>query len=651
MSQSDGEGRRDRKKRENRERIYDAARRLFLAQGFDATTVEQIAATADISPATFFNHFPSKRAVLNEMTREVFEFLGSAIEEQLKASGGTRERLSRLAAEAADGIGQSRRLAREVLVELVRSTARAGEVPPYLERVHEPFAAVIAEGQLRGEVRTDLDPHYLAEMAVGMFNTAITHWIADPDYPVEERLRQTAVFIGEAIAPHHDLPKRRTEGSDSPSCASTRATFTSKRSTPMGIDANVDFLEAQSWDETMSERMRWLRENDPVHWSDKSSLWVVSKFEDVSYVSKNHQIFCSGHGVRPGSVIKLPLIDEDEPRHTQIRRMINRGFTPRMVRKLETAFREIATDTIDKVAGQGECDFVADIAVPMPILLIAEMIGIRKEDRERFHRWSDDLIAGDGNRDKPEIMQRAGQALREYGDYLKEIFEERRKQPQDDLVSILVGAKDEGLLGENRYEEEVAVRPIDTSAIERIEETREVAENELVMLMVLLLVAGNETTRNGITGGMSLLIENPEARQKLIDDPSLIPVAVEEMVRMVSPVHSFARTATQDTELKGKKIRKGDAVLMLYPSANRDPDEFDDPDVFKIERDPRHVGFGVGNHFCLGANLARMEMRVAFEELLRRLPDMEYADGGPEIRPSPLVHTHAHMRVKYTPEA
>ena len=322
-----------------------------------------------------------------------------------------------------------------------------------------------------------------------------------------------------------------------------------------------------------------------------------------------------------------------------------------MVRKLETTFREIATETIDIIAPRGECDFVDDISVPMPLLLIAEMIGIRKEDRERFHRWSDDLIAGDGNRDNAEIMQKSAQALREYADYLKEIFAERRKHPQDDLVSILVGAKDQGLIGENKYEMEIEARPIDASAMERIQQTRDLADDELVMLMVLLLVAGNETTRNGISGGMSLLIENPGERQKLIDDPSLIPAAVEEMVRLVSPVQSFARTATQDTELRGKKIRKGEIVLMLYPSANLDPDEFEDPETFKIDRDPRHLGFGVGNHFCLGANLARMEMRVAFEELLRRLPDMEYAAGGPENRPSPLVHTYLHMRVRYTPEA
>src|SRR5262249_38398482 len=149
------------------------------------------------------------------------------------------------------------------------------------------------------------------------------------------------------------------------------------------------------------------------------------------------------------------------------------------------------------------------------------------------------------------------------------------------------------------------------------------ANNELILMLVILLVAGNETTRNGISGGMQLLIEHPAERQKLLDDPSLIPSAVEEMIRMISPVHAFTRTATEDTDLKGRHIKKGERVLLLYPSANRDADEFEDPDTFKVERNPHHLGFGMGNHFCLGANLARMEMRVAFEQLLKRLPDME----------------------------
>jgi cytochrome P450 len=170
------------------------------------------------------------------------------------------------------------------------------------------------------------------------------------------------------------------------------------------------------------------------------------------------------------------------------------------------------------------------------------------------------------------------------------------------------------------------------------------------MMLVLLLVAGNETTRNGISGGMQLLIENPDERQKLIDDPSRIPAAVEEMVRLVSPVRSFGRTVVEDTELHGKKLKKGQEILLVYGAANRDPEAFDDPEAFRVDRKPAHLGFGIGSHFCLGANLARMELRVSFEELLRRVPDMEYSSGGPVLRPSPLVRTCVHMDVRFTPE-
>ncbi len=407
------------------------------------------------------------------------------------------------------------------------------------------------------------------------------------------------------------------------------------------MDVDVAFLEPKTWDRNVHERMRWLREHDPVHWSERDQCWVVSKFEDVAYVSKHQNLFTSAKGVRLGNAPKIGLIDEAEPRHWKLRNLINRGFSPRMVKKLELAFREITTEALDAIADRGEADFVEDVAVPLPLSLIAEMIGIRKGDRQRFHAWSDAMIRGDGNQGDPVIMAAAGQAFLAYSTYVREIIEDRRRQPQDDLVSILVGAKDAGVL--TTFDQQG--RPGDQ------EGQIELANDELIMLMVILLVAGNETTRNGLSGGMQLLIENPGERQKLIDDPKLIPSAVEEMVRMVSPVHSFARTVVEDTTLRDRALRAGERVLMLYPSANRDADVFEDPDAFRAERNPVHLGFGLGPHFCLGANLARMEMRVAFEELLRRFPDMEFADAeGAVVLPSALVRSCTQMRIRFTPE-
>jgi len=411
----------------------------------------------------------------------------------------------------------------------------------------------------------------------------------------------------------------------------------------MTVDPNVDYMDSLSWDARMPERTRWLRANAPVYWAEKSNVFVVSRFADVVAVSKDQELFTSAHGVRPGNPAKLGLIDEAEPRHGQLRKLINKGFTPRMVKIWEQKFRQITAETLDAIAEKGECDFVEDIAVPLPLLLIAEMIGIRREDRKRFHEWSDAMIAGDGNLDKPEIMARAGAAFMEYSSYVKEIIAERRREPKDDLVSILVNADDEGILG--RFEREPIAGLDDAEHMAN-------ANNELIMLLVVLMVAGNETTRNALSGGMQALIENPGERARLIADPSLIGPASEEIVRFVSPVHSFGRTATRDTDLCGVPIREGQQVVVLYPSANRDERQFEDPDRFDVGRRAQHVGFGIGNHFCLGANLARMELRVAFEELLRRFPDMGFADAeGAVLRPSSLVRSCVRMNVRYTPES
>ncbi len=416
----------------------------------------------------------------------------------------------------------------------------------------------------------------------------------------------------------------------------------------MKIDVN--YLESKTWvEQDMRERFRWLRENDPVYWSEQAEVWVITKYADVAYCSKHQELFTSAEGVLAGNPIKLGLIDEGEPRHAQLRGLINKGFTPRMVAKLEEPFREIVKDAIDAVASKGECDFVEAISVPVPLRLIAFMMGVQPEDYDTFHRWSDHMIGAEGRLDDPEVIARAGQAYAEYATYISQVIEDRRRNPRDDLVSILTGAKDDGILME--FDQTADDLPDMAQAGKAGAAIAALHNDELIKLMVVLLVAGNETTRNGISGGIQLLIENPDQRQKLIDNPSLLNAAVEEMLRVVTPIHSFSRTVTQDTELRGKQLKRDQKILLIYPSANRDADEFEDPDTFRIDRKPAHVAFGVGSHFCLGANLARMEMQVALEQVLRRMPDMKYAAGGPVLVPSTLVRTCAEMKVRFTPEA
>jgi cytochrome P450 len=301
-----------------------------------------------------------------------------------------------------------------------------------------------------------------------------------------------------------------------------------------------------------------------------------------------------------------------------------------MVGLLEPRVRELARGLVDAVAARGACDLVTDVAVPLPLYIIAEMLGIRREDFARFHEWSDRLIAVAGNYDDPEKVADSTQAYVEYGTYLKDVFEARRREPREDLVTILVRAQQDGMLAE------------DEEAMEN---------DEIVMLMTLLLVAGNETTRNAISGGMLALMENPEQRDLLRRRPDLIDSAVEEILRYVSPIICFRRTATAPTEIRGQAIRADERVLMLYQSANRDEAVFPEPDRFDVTREPNpHVAFGIGTHFCLGANLARMELRVMVRELVERLPDMRVAPGAVPTRvASTLVRGISSLPVVFTP--
>ena len=395
---------------------------------------------------------------------------------------------------------------------------------------------------------------------------------------------------------------------------------------------DFDILDGRFYDDPW-ETYRWLRNNAPIFWDQKSRLWLASKHEDVSHISRHPELYCNRFGVRPRIAAPMSIITMDDPEHATKRRLINRGLTPRMVSKLEAHVRDLANQIIDEIGEKGECDFVEDFAIHVPLIVIAELLGLDPSARMQLYRWSDVMMAGDGatDPDDPRLIN-AAMAFGEYVGAVSAIARERRANPREDIISILTGAYEEGILKADE---------------------QELKNDELLNFLAVLIVAGNETTRNGISGGLVAFSRYPDQKRKLLENPELINSAVEEIVRYVSPVLSFVRTIEEDHEYKGQHFEKGQQILLLYQSANRDEDVFENPDEFDIARDPNpHLAFGIGPHFCLGANLARMELRVVFQELLRRLPDIEAKDPYVVDRaPSSLVIAIQHLKAQYTPES
>jgi cytochrome P450 family 142 subfamily A polypeptide 1 len=392
---------------------------------------------------------------------------------------------------------------------------------------------------------------------------------------------------------------------------------------------------------------RWMRENDPVHRDEVNGIWVVSKYEDISHVERQPELFCSGQGVRPkgGGADALSIVSMDDPEHARQRRLISRGFTPGRITELFDHIRELAHGLVDDVAGRGSCDFVDDIAKQLPLIVIAEMLGLGVDDRHRLAHWSDTMMAGEGAQADDPRQAAAGEAWAEYITYLVGLLEERRAHPQDDLISVLLSSADAGELS---FDEAGLYNKVQTGGL--ADASLGLGADDLLAFLVLLLVAGNETTRNALSGGMLAMSNFPAERDKVARDLGLVNSATEEILRYVSPVISFSRTVTRDTELRGRALHAGDVLLNVYPSANRDADVFDAPDEFRVERSPNlHLAFGTGPHFCLGANLARTEIRILLEELLTRLPDIHVPAGADAERgPNSLVTTIQHLPVEFT---
>lgn len=386
----------------------------------------------------------------------------------------------------------------------------------------------------------------------------------------------------------------------------------------------IRLLEGSFYVDRPLDHYAWMRENAPVYRDPVGEIWGVTLHEDIMACSKNPKIFCSGKSSRPEEGSLIPsMINMDDPQHKRRRNLVNRGFTPRRVADHERLIRRVVSELIDSVAEKGRCEFVHDVAAPLPMAVIGTLLGVEEEDWGTLLQWSDDMLRGTDANATEETRMSAMKAGAGYAEYAMRVIEDRRKNPRDDLMGILVDSKIDG---------------------------EGLRDDEIIQESLLILVGGDETTRHVITGGMQALIEHPDQRQALIDDPSKIPTAVEEMLRWVTPIKNMNRTALQDTELRGQKIREGDKLLLLYQSGNRDERVFDDPHVFRHDRTPNdHVAFGgYGTHFCLGAPLARLELRVMFEELLRRLPDIEL-DGELPLRPSNFIVGIEQMPVVFTP--
>jgi cytochrome P450 len=374
-----------------------------------------------------------------------------------------------------------------------------------------------------------------------------------------------------------------------------------------------------------------MRAEASPHWNalegDEPGFWSFTRAADIQAISRDPAtfssarggVFTTAQGAVPAEVLREVLLGMDPPRHTQQRNVVQAVFTPKMIRQKEADIRNVVTELIDDVIEKGSCDFVDDIAVEMPLRVIADMLGVPQDDRRQLFEWTNTLSRAAGT-SNPELGLGA---LIEIGGYLTGITAARKANPTDDLVSRLITAEVDG---------------------------ESLTEAEVTYFFAIMMFAGNDTTRNTASGGMRALLENDGERQKLVGNPGAIPNAVEEMLRWVTPVIYFTRVAQCDTEVGGHPIREGERVAMWYSAGSRDPELNDDPERFDVSREkPPHQAFGGGGaHFCLGNPLARLELRILFEELMRRMPDMQIA--GPITRlTSNFSNELTSMPVTFTP--
>jgi cytochrome P450 family 109 len=366
-----------------------------------------------------------------------------------------------------------------------------------------------------------------------------------------------------------------------------------------------------------------LRQETPVRYDESRRCWDVFRYEDVHYILKNPKLFSSERG---GANLQGSILTMDPPRHTKMRNLVNKAFTPKAVRDLAKRIEDVTLYLINQVKERGTMDIVHDFAGPLPVIIIAELLGVPAKDRELFKTYSDILVAG-AEDDSDESFQLMTQKRREGSEFLKgyfkEIIEERKNSPEDDLISLLLAAEIDG---------------------------EKLTEEELLGFCVLLLVAGNETTTNLITNAVRYMIEDKSIQEQARANLSLVPNLVEETLRFYPPIQAIGRVAKEDIEIGGQVIQKGSQVVSWVASANRDEQKFEEPDRFMLERNPNpHLSFGFGIHFCLGAPLARQEGAVALSTLLTVFSKLESVKGEAlEPIQSPFVFGVKRLPVRFT---
>ncbi|MGU3499898.1 cytochrome P450 [Mycobacterium sp. C31M] len=387
---------------------------------------------------------------------------------------------------------------------------------------------------------------------------------------------------------------------------------------------DVDLADGRFYaDGNAREAYRWMRAHEPV-FRDRNGQAAAASHAAVLDAERNPELFSNAGGIRPDQPGMPYMIDMDDPAHLLRRKLVNAGFTRKRVMDKLPSIGNLCDTLIDAVCEKGECDFVRDIAAPLPMAVIGDMLGVLPEERELLLKWSDDLVCGLSSHVDEQTVQMLMDTFAAYTAFTMEVITDRRANPRDDLFSILVNSEVEG---------------------QRMEDA------EIVMETLLILIGGDETTRHTLSGGTEQLLRHQDQWAALTADPGKLPGAIEEMLRWTSPVKNMCRTLTADTEFYGQALRKDEKIMLMFESANFDEEVFGDPQNFRIDRTPNnHVAFGFGTHFCMGNQLARLELKIMIEKVLQRLPDLRLADANMlPLRPANFVSGLESMPVVFTP--